>query len=224
VICLISGEWLILSGSRGSWTIAVIGMCLILVFGKQNKRPLLLAVGLAAFATLALLSTERGAQVLYQYNRSLDGDRSLANRTSGRSIQWEALPRVFEQSPVWGWGPGSGRDVVEKYTGHDLEWHSLYLQVIGDTGLLGFFILIAFIGMFFYRTTQHLRRYGEIGPIIGLISFLALGLSVQAIDAFSGVLIGMVFLPSGPIRRYILNQGVIAVSEAPNLRTGTLSR
>jgi O-antigen ligase len=218
IICIVSGQWLILSGSRGSWTVAILGLFLILIFGKQDRKPILLALGVALLAALAMLSTERGSQVLYQYDRSVDGDRSLANRTSGRSLQWEALPKVFVESPLWGWGPGSGREVVETYTGHSLEWHALYLQIIAETGLIGFYIFLGFLGIFFYRSILHLRRYGEIAPIIGLISFMTLGLSVQALDAFSGVLVGMVFLPLSPVRRYVFEKAVITVSEPASRR------
>jgi O-antigen ligase len=224
IICLVSGEWLILSGSRGSWTVTIVGMLLILLFGKQNRKPLLITLGVICLASIIVLSTDLGSKITYQYDRSVDGERSLANRTSGRSLQWGALPEVFAKSPVWGWGAGSGREVVRLYTGHNLEWHALYLQVLGETGLLGFIPLIALLGIFIRRSIQHLRRFGEIAPLLGVASFLSLGLSVQGLDAFSGILLGLVFVPYGPIRRYVLGQRMIAVAEDSEISSATLSR
>jgi hypothetical protein len=59
----------------------------------------------------------------------------------------------------------------------------------------------------------HLYRFGEIAPLIGVVSFMTLGLSVQATDALGGIFLGLVFLPMGPIRRYVLGQQMVAVAE-----------
>jgi O-antigen ligase len=212
-ICIVSGEWLLLSGSRGSWVLCVIGFCLILFLGRQNRKPLLATLGVICLAAVVVLCTGRGAKIIEQYNRTVDSDRSLAKRTSGRSIQWAAIPAVFAESPVWGWGPGSGKSVVRLFTGRNLQWHALYIQVIGETGLLGFLPLVILLAILLRRGILHLRRFGEIAPLIGVVSFMALGLSVQATDAVGGILLGLVFLPKGPIRRYVLGQQMVAVAE-----------
>jgi O-antigen ligase len=212
-VCIVSGEWLILSGSRGSWLLTIIGFCLIVFFGKQNRKPLFATLGVIFLAAVVLLCTDRGSKIVNQYDRTVDSDRSLAKRTSGRSIQWAAIPAVFAQSPIWGWGPGSGKSVVRLFTGHNLQWHALYIQVIGETGLLGVLPLVILLAILLRRGILHLYRFGEIAPLIGVVSFMTLGLSVQATDALGGIFLGLVFLPMGPIRRYVLGQQMVAVAE-----------
>jgi O-antigen ligase len=221
-ICIVTGEWLVLSGSRGSWAITLVGLGLILLLSKQDRKPLLISLGVICLVSTLVLSTERGARIIHQFDRSVDGDRSFANRTSGRSIQWEALPEVFAKSPVWGWGPGSGKQVVRLYTGRNLEWHALYLQVIAETGLIGFLVLIVLLGTFLRRGILHLRRFGEIAPLLGVISFMTLGISVQALDAFSGILLGLVFIPNDRVRRYVLGQATARVVDPEPRYMGTI--
>src|SRR5262249_10536724 len=103
------------------------------------------------------------------------------------------------------------KDVVWLYTGRHLLWHSLYLQVIAETGLLGAIPLFTILGLLLHRGVQHLRRYGEIAPLLGVIGFMSLGLSVSAFDAGSGVFLGLAFITNSPVRRLVARQRFAAV-------------
>lgn len=215
--CTTAGLWLVLSGSRGSWVVTIIGFILIVIFSKQDRKPILAALGVMCLATLLLLATDKGANVINQYDRTVSSDRSLRNRTSGRSVQWEALPAVFAASPIWGWGPGSGRDVDYMFIGRHLEWHALYLQIIAETGLLGFLPLMTLLGIFLSRSISHLRRYGEVAPLICVVTFMVLGLSVTAIDALGGVILGVGFVTMRKIPRYTIRERLVAVGESEDV-------
>jgi O-antigen ligase len=168
---------------------------------------------LFCLALTLLLSTDRGSKVISQYDRSVDSDRSLKSRTSGRSTQWEVLPDVFAASPIWGWGPGSARDVDWLFTKRHLEWHALYIQIIAESGLLGFIPLMTLLGILFSRSISHLRRYGEIAPLICVVMFMVLGLSVTAIDALGGVILGVAFASRVAIPRYVIREQLATVAE-----------
>jgi O-antigen ligase len=194
ILAMLSGDWLVLSGSRGSWAITTICLILLLLFSKLGRKALLGFVAVISLATVLVLLSNRGAKIQTVFEKTVDSDRSLKNRTSFRSVQWAALPQVFAMSPIWGWGPGSGKDVDFLYTGRHLAWHALYLQVIGETGLLGFVALLCILGSLVRRGVMHLRRWGEITPLIGIIAYMILGLSVSGFDSFSGIFIGMAFI------------------------------
>lgn len=210
-VCMTAGLWLLLSASRGAWAITLFGFLLILLFGRQSRGPFFGALAVICIATVFVIATPQGQKVATVFDKTVDSDRSLRNRTSGRSVQWEALPDVFAKSPIWGWGPGSGKDVVWLYTGRHLLWHSLYLQVIAETGLIGTIPLFTILALLLRRGAIHLRRYGEITPLLGVIGFMSLGLSVSAFDASSGVFLGLAFITESPIRRLVIRQRCVSV-------------
>ena len=193
-LALLSGEWLVLSGSRGSWAITAFCLILLLFFSKIGWKVLLGFVAVLSLATVLVLLSSRGAKIQTIFEKSVDSNRTLKTRTSFRSVQWAAMPHVFAVSPIWGWGPGSGKDVAFLYTGRHLAWHALYLQVIGETGLLGFMALLGILISLVHRAVAHLRRCGEITPLIGIAAYMILGLSVSGFDAFSGIFLGLALI------------------------------
>lgn len=193
-LALVSGEWLVLSGSRGSWAITTICLTLLLLFSKLGRKALLGCVAIISLATVLVLLSNRGAKIQTVFEKTVDSDRTLKNRTSFRSVQWAAMPQVFLASPIWGWGPGSGKNVAFLYTGRHLAWHALYLQVIGETGLIGLIALLWILGSLLRRGISHLRRWGEITPLIGIVAYMALGMSVSGFDALSGIFLGLAFM------------------------------
>ena len=193
-LALVSGEWLVLSGSRGSWAITTICLILLLLFSKLGRKALLGCVAIISLATILVLLSNRGAKIQTVFEKTVDSDRSLKNRTSFRSVQWAAMPHVFWASPIWGWGPGSGKNVAFLYTGRHLAWHALYLQVVGETGLLGFIALLWILGSLLRRSIGHLKRWGEITPLVGIVAYMVLGMSVSGFDAFSGIFLGLAFM------------------------------
>jgi hypothetical protein len=78
------------------------------------------------------------------------------------------------------------------------------------------------LGTFLRRGILHLRRFGEIAPLLGVISFMTLGISVQALDAFSGILLGLVFIPNDRVRRYVLGQATARVVDPEPRYMGTI--
>lgn len=223
ILILLSGEWLVLSGSRGSWAITVVCLVLLLLFGRLGRKALIGFVAVISLATALVLLSSRGAKIQTVFEKTVDSDRSLKNRTSFRSVQWAAMPRVFAASPIWGWGPGSGKEVAFRYTGRHLAWHALYLQIIGETGLLGFIALVWIMGSLLGRGIRHLRRWGEIMPLIGIVAYLILGMSVSGFDAFSGVFLGLVLMAREKTPRFLSRDAWIGQTAIPEIDDSPLS-
>ena len=214
VMCLTMAELLILSGSRGSWVAALSGLTVLLVFSRKDRKILLVAVACVAVVAMLWLSTGRGQKIALQFEKTVDSDRTLANRTSGRSVQWSVIPEVFAESPIWGWGPGSGREVAAIYTGRHLGWHALYLQAIGETGLIGTSLLFTFLGALVLRGVRHWKRYREVAPLAGILTYMVVGASVSGMDAISGVFVGLALLGGDVAPRIVLAQARISSRRA----------
>jgi O-antigen ligase len=206
VICIIAGQWLVLSGSRGSWLITIMCLLIVYAYSKPSRKTITIAIGLGVLATMVVLSTERGSQISTVFSKTVDGDRSLNNRTSGRSSQWEALPQIFAISPIWGWGPGNGGDVDYIFTHRHLIFHSLYEQIIAETGLMGFIPLMCILGVTLHRTIRHYRKYGELTPMVGIVGFMMIGVSVTAFDFISGVFLGLALIAREPTPRFVMRE------------------
>ncbi|MBZ5676157.1 MAG: O-antigen ligase family protein [Acidobacteriia bacterium] len=214
VFCLTMAELLILSGSRGSWVAALSGLMALMVFSRQDRKILLVAVACVAVVATLWLSTGRGQKIAQQFEKTVDSDRTLANRTSGRSVQWSVIPQVFAESPIWGWGPGSGKDVAAIYTGRHLGWHALYLQMIGETGLIGTSLLFVFLGALVVRGVRHWKTSHEIAPLASILTYMVVGASVSGLDAISGVFVGLALLAGDVAPRLVLAQARTASRRA----------
>ena len=213
LLCMIAGQWLILSGSRGSWLITIMCLMIVYAYNKPSRRTIGIAIGIGIVASLIVLSTDRGSQITTVFDKTVDGDRSLNNRTSGRSSQWEALPQLFAVSPIWGWGPGNGGDVDYIYTHRHLIFHSLYEQIIAETGLMGFIPLMTILAVTFRRSVRHYRTYGELTPMVGIVGFMLIGVSVTAFDFISGVFLGLALIAREPTPRFVSRELVVTEME-----------
>jgi hypothetical protein len=192
LVSLGSAAMLMLSTSRGSWLMTVVGVLIILSFGKTYRRSAWWIVVLVpTVALFIILSTGRGVWVMKFYNAVATSDTSLSKKTTGRFNQWERLPVVFASSPIWGHGGGSGAAIYHEFGGKELQWHSLYLQLLVETGAVGFLIFGAILLAIGNRAREHLRATGEVVPLIAVLCYLTIGLSVSAIDGISGVYLGL---------------------------------
>lgn len=196
-----SGALLLLSTSRGSLAIVLVNVIVLLFIGKRQRWMLLVSLALLALITVALLQTERGPSIVQFYERTFSPDRTLNQKTSGRADQWSVFPRAFQDSPVWGFGPGSGESVYAEYSllvdsnlnfaGMKMAWHSLYLHIGVEAGLIGILALTLLLGLLTFHGLSHWRSFGESIPLLGVIGFLIIGLSVSGTDSPSGIFLGL---------------------------------
>ena len=197
---------LLLSASRGSWLVAAISLMILLSLNPPARKAL--AILLPAFVLLAVgvFTTQRGQLVGSYFEKMVTSGRSLEQRSSGRAEQWLAAPKLLADSPVWGFGLGSGRSVSYEYTGVGRIWHSLYLHLLAESGLLGLLALLAILCGLLHRGIEHRRLTGEIVPLLGTVGFMSIGLTVNAFDGISGVYLGLGLLAGHYHRYYIVRR------------------
>lgn len=180
---------LVLSGSRGGWLTVAVGLVLIFsLVSEQRKHVWQVAVALGLVAA-ALIATGAAESVRYYFAKTVDTETTLAKRTTGRSEQWELMPRLLHEFPL-GYGPGSGSASSVYYDHKALNWHSLYLHVGAETGFLGLGILACLLAAFLHQAAAHLRLCREVMPLLGIAGYMTIGVSVSAFDAVSGIYLG----------------------------------
>jgi len=218
-IGMTSGAFLLLSTSRGSLAIVVVNVIILLLIGKRQRWMALVSIALLMLITLALLQTERGTSIVQFYDRTFSPDRTLNQKSSGRIDQWTVFPRAFQDSPIWGFGPGSGESVYAEYSllvdsnlnfaGMEMAWHSLYLHIGVEAGLIGIMGLTLLIGTLIFHGLTHWRLFGESIPLLGVIGFVVIGLSVSGMDSPSGIFlgVGLLSIRRKPVYRFRWERG-----------------
>ena len=201
LLTLVVGAFLLLSTSRGSWLVAASSVAMVLLFKRYDRRIAIVGIVLMLGVGLLLLQTSRGADFAAGLQRTFSEERSLRNRTSGRSDQWMLLPVALHDHPVLGFGPGRGPSVYAKYSlldpdvhfrrGVEMRWHSLYLQVAIETGALGVLVLTTLFFLLFRSNIRAWRYTGDVAPMLGAIGFALLALTVSGMDAASGLFLGL---------------------------------
>ena len=208
------GILLLLSTSRGSWLILIVGIVLIGLLDRQARMQIFYAIGILGIVVglLPLLNVSRVANVQHYLEQTFSPDTSIEKRTTGRVDQWRVLPDILSDSPVWGVGPGGGRAASRAYANKNIIFHSLYLQIAGETGLIGIPLLILLLSSTLRMGWQHYRKYGEIVPFLGIVSFMVMGLSVSGLEILGGMLLGVGFLGGNGSNLWIVRERSQAVA------------
>ncbi|HKD17426.1 MAG TPA: O-antigen ligase family protein [Thermoanaerobaculia bacterium] len=159
---------LALSGSRSGFALAAIGLVGLLfaraIPVRRRAAAVALAAALVAIVAAKYLSEARGssgARVLELF----DARVPLEYRVSTRPVLWQSAITLFSRHPVEGAGLGafswqlpnllaeSGRSLG----GATDNPGSAYLQALAETGLLGFVLTVAFLGIVAAESWSALR-------------------------------------------------------------------
>jgi O-antigen ligase len=144
-----------LSGSRGGMLAVLTEFLLLAVLVTRQKRGVRTAVGVGVFAIvlLSLLTWLGGKQLTTRmFGRETRTEISNSMRLS---IDRDALA-MFRRKPVLGWGLGAFPVAYPQfrsfYTNFFVnEAHNDYLQLLTETGILGFGVMLWFL-VALYRT------------------------------------------------------------------------
>ncbi len=211
-VAVVAGVFLLFSTSRGSWSVAAACILTMLLFAPRRTeifRFLLVgAIGVSIWAHFADTST------LEKYIYKTFYSEEEWSDVNARVAQWNSFPAAFADSPLVGFGPGSGKGVSLRYSGHNLIWHSLYLHMGIECGAIGLVLLAIFLVSILGSCFRHLRQYGEIGPLLGVVGFMTIAVSIPAIDGVAGLFLGM-GLAGGSASRYRIIQTVYTRTASP---------
>ncbi len=210
---------LILLSSLGTSGLYALGHRL---FGKLAPSPALSRVVLAA-VVLALVATAFASHPAQRFetfkqlpvaSRSADAglvrSHLLSGSGSGRWQFWTAALHEWESAPVVGRGAGSYEAWWAEHASFSYfvrNAHSLYLEVLGELGLIGFLLLggaFACGGIFAVRNT--LRRAGDervvAASLVGVVAAFYVGAGIDwiwqltALSAIGLVCLGLLIGPA----------------------------
>ncbi len=210
IIFVIFCAGILFSYSRASWVSLMVAFAgfIILVFRVQFRFILagiiLVLASLYLFQTEIVMHLERNQQE--SSGEFAEHVRSISNITSDASNlerinRWRSAYRMFEDRPVFGWGPGTYQFVYapfqrsEDYTiitthfGDLGNAHSEYIGPLSESGLPGMLLFIALslavlaTGVKLYKkaSTREMRLIA-LGITLGFITYFAHGLLNNFLD------------------------------------------
>lgn len=154
-----------LSGSRGGMLAILAEFFVLAIVVVRQKKGVRLAVAVATFAVvlLSLLTWLGGKELTARVTSISSETRSEVTGGMRMNIDRDAL-RMFRARPVLGWGLGTFPVVYPEfrtfYTNFFVnEAHNDYLQLLVETGAVGFGLMIWFLIVVFRFTLQKIRNW-----------------------------------------------------------------
>ena len=137
---------------------------------RLRRLGLLGAVALVVCAVLALALSSRGLTGTFSHAwTSFTSTQAVSNynpnrlltTASNRWVWWKEAARAFSDRPIGGWGAGSFGVVHLLYRRDTLpvqQPHSVPLQLLAETGVVGAVLALAGFGLLLYGATRSVRR------------------------------------------------------------------
>lgn len=204
VLIAMCGIFLLLSTSRSSWLVVLVGIVVTIFFQSQQRRKIFVGVLLMVCVLVGVLQTKSGEKVSEYFGMATDSDRTMSDMTTGRAQQWQLFPKVLEDSPIWGVGPGLGPEAYAEYSwvdkevtlrkGQKLAWHSIYLQIGVETGLIGLTILFIFLTKLVFSGLLYRKTTRNVVPLVAIVCFITMGVAGHMLEGISGLYLGLAFL------------------------------
>lgn len=179
-----------LSGSRGGMLAILIEFAVLGILLARQKKGIRIAIGVGAFAIVlvGLLTWLGGKQLTERVSSISTEARSELSGGMRLTIDRDAV-HMFRDRPVTGWGLGAFPTVYPQFrsfytTFFVNEAHNDYLQLLVETGLLGFAAMVWFL-IVLYRSA--LRKIGS------WTSELSAALTLACTLGFTGILVHSFF-------------------------------
>lgn len=201
---------LVLSYTRAAWLSVVFGLGILVTTHFKIKFKYLALIGI--FVLGGLYSNRTSILHKMEKNKQDSSDKLTEHIQSVTNIatdasnlerlnRWAAALRMYEERPVFGWGPGtymfqyapfqhsSQRTVISTNFGDLGNAHSEYIGPLAESGFIGMlsFMLIAIIAIVTAFKVYHKIEEGELKIIvltatIAFISYLVHGLLNNFLD------------------------------------------
>ena len=220
LLLLIGVVMVLASASRNAMLFLPVGvlLCVLLLYRQLDRRHLaiLLAATLVVVAVLSLSPQSTALERLSMAYSTLFSDAKQDHSTAVRLQMWKDSLTIWKIHPVLGSGPGSFHETVRelqqagvlassyRYT----HAHSIYLQALATSGLLGFVTMLWFC---FARPLNYAwgawrgaidrwQLFYAVGLILLIVSYLIFGITESWFSRnpmFRTYLLGVVILMAG---------------------------
>ncbi|WP_143153107.1 O-antigen ligase family protein [Arenibacter palladensis] len=179
LILLLSFYMVYSSGSR-ILMVSMIAIVLILLYKyikpKINKRVFFAVFFVSVLAGLTILSFHPRTKLTWEL---LSKNKPLS-KLDNRLVTWDNALKIISEQPVFGTGLGDSKNEMfnaYKKNGdtfelqNELNVHNQYLQIILESGLIGFFLFLCFVYSF-YQGAKEKGIYVQTVLIVFGFSFL----------------------------------------------------
>lgn len=179
LLCL----FFVVHGSRGVWVTVLISLIPVLLFVKRKYLIVILLAVLLGFIYVPKVYKERAATIKSIFTQS---------STIIRKDLFVAAYGMFKERPVFGSGPGAFEKL--SYEGkRDIHAHNMFIEVMGETGIVGLSGFLIIIFTFLARFIKNLSIWGSedssrnvISTAAGAAIFAGLVLNLS----YSSILVG----------------------------------
>ena len=142
---------LILTAKRGPIIFAVLSILIVLIipYGNSERMKKIwrgILITLIICAVFWMMKNQlKQVSFLKRYIESIEGILNGQDVSSGRFTLYQWAIHLFLESPVWGIGWGKYRHTLAGNTKiiTSLDTHNVYLQLLCETGIVGFFIFVS---------------------------------------------------------------------------------
>lgn len=204
---------LFITTSRGSFLVLIVTMAFYFIkIGRIRNL-----INAAFVFTLCFVLIDYLASVNDDFSFAYDflvnrtqGDESINKISHGRMEQWEAMYEYSKSSSInliFGFGPGMQYDAHEIismsimsnsnafFQGSRIAYHALPLLLISEIGLLGIVVFYSLMARIFRSANLFFKSTSVFLPLAGFLGWFTAGLSVSSFDSFSGLFLGLAFIP-----------------------------
>lgn len=200
----------ILSYTRAAWVSLVVAAVVFIVMKLRIDFKLLIVFG-AVLGALFFLNYDTFMMNLEKNDQDSSDDmaehvQSISNISSDASnlerlLRWNCALRMFEDRPVFGFGPGtyqfqygvyqfySERTIISTNFGDGGNAHSEYLGPLSESGLLGFlsFAILVIVVLYkgitlYYKLDDKEMKIILMGVVLGLITYVTHGVLNNYLD------------------------------------------
>jgi len=167
LVFLLAVANIILTFSRGAWIALLIACLFLIIFSKKKENRIFFLLFLGIFTCVVFSIPMVRERLLTIVRSGADADRFRI---------WKAAFMMFKESPLLGKGLGSFMHYSNKYMNILPQYaHNCYLQILAETGLIGFVSFIWFLGAIVFKGFRELRERFDssfFGLFFGLLVFL----------------------------------------------------
>ena len=177
---------MILTGTRTAWFACAVGCvvgCVVLIGGLRASTVMKVLRSWAGAAVLAVLLAGATCLAVFLGPAVCRRVRKIPEHLSTRTTIWKSAIGMFEAHPVVGVGPGAFTLNFPEYRPADyadhrvtsiaLHAHSEYLDVLAETGMLGFVSFAVLIGLVAIGSVRALKRSSGEGRMLLNAAFAA---------------------------------------------------
>ncbi|MBR3016470.1 MAG: O-antigen ligase family protein [Clostridia bacterium] len=152
---------LVLTNKRAHFLFLILSLAITYYATGDNKQKgkrilIVTLIGIVLSIVLYYLITRVNVGVFIKLNTMLTRMADDEDVTSGRSAMYAAAWKYFVQNPLFGIGWEKSPVIIPELRGKHV--HNIYIELLCETGIVGFTVFAAFFGYALYSAIRNARK------------------------------------------------------------------